>query len=297
MNLAIIQLLIGALAIGLSPIFAKWVVMTGDVSPIGAGFWRMGIGSLGFIFLILLPPGRKKGLAELKITLKSSLTPIVLAGILFACDLTAWHTSFEYTSVSSSTLLANLSSIFVPVCGLLFFHEKFKSKLVVGGVLGLIGAFGIAFFKNAVGRDGSHDSLILGEGLAFMTAFFYTAYMLIIKRIVGGGAARSIMLISSGVSAILLCLLANFLGQSIMPHANIAWVWIFALGLISQTMGQGLIAKALIVLPVSQSAIILLAAPTSSAVFGWVLLGEALTAPQLGSIGVTLLGIAIVARR
>ncbi len=297
MNRAIIQLLIGALAIGLSPIFAKWVVLTGNVSPIGAGFWRMGIGSLGFGLLILLPSDRQLGLAELRSTLKKSPLPIVLAGILFACDLTAWHTSFEYTSVSSSTLLANLSSIFVPVCGVLFFREKFKSKLAIGGVLALIGGFGIAFFRNAVGRDGSHDSLLLGEGLAFMTAFFYTAYMLIIKRIVGGGAPRSIMFISSGVSAIILCLLAIFLEQTIWPHANAAWVWIFALGLISQTMGQGLIAKALMVLPVSQSALILLAAPTSSAVFGWLLLGEALTAPQIGSIGITLLGIALVARR
>jgi drug/metabolite transporter (DMT)-like permease len=294
---AIIQLLIGALAIGLSPIFAKWVVATGGVSPIGAGFWRMGIGALGFGAWILLSSPRQNSIGDMWQTLRFGLAPIIVAGILFACDLTAWHTSFGHTSVSASTLIANLSSIFVPVCGVLFFKEKFKSRLAVGGLLALLGAVGIALFKSVGGRDQSHDSLILGEGLAFMTAFFYTGYMLVIKKLAGTFSSSSIMLISSGVSAILLCVLANFLGENILPLTNEGWLWIFALGLISQTMGQGLIASALSVLPVSQSALILLAAPTSSAVYGWVLLGESLSLVQIVCVGVTLLGIALVARR
>jgi drug/metabolite transporter (DMT)-like permease len=297
LNAAILQLLLGAVAIALAPIFAKLIVLTGSVSPIGAGFWRMAIGSLGFGVLILLRPDRKKSLAELRSLAKTSSLPISLAGILFACDLAAWHTSFEYTSVASSTLIGNTSAILVPLCGVLFFREVFKPNLAIGGVLAVAGVVGLVLLKTNAGRDASHDSLLLGEGLALITACLYTGYMLIIKRAVGSGTARTIMLISSAISALILCVLANSLDQAILPDAKIAWVWIFALGLICQMLGQGLVAKALTVLPVSQSALILVTAPASSAVFGWVILGETLSLSQIGCVGLSLLGITIVARR
>lgn len=295
--MAILQLLIGAVAIALAPIFAKFIGMTGHVSPIGAGFWRMAIGTLGFGMLILLPSDRKKALDELRFVAKTSSLPIILAGILFAGDLAAWHTSFEYTSVTSSTLIANTSSVLVPLCGVLFFREVFKRKLAIGGVMAMTGVVGLVLLRTNAGRDASHDSLLMGEGFAFMTAFLYTGYMLIIKKAVGNGTTRSIMLISSAVSAVILCVIANSLDQAIFPSTKGAWVWILALGLICQVMGQGLIAKALKVLPVSQSAILLVIAPTSTAIFGWVLLGETLTLSQIGCVGLSLLGITIVSLR
>lgn len=257
----------------------------------------MAIGTLGFGVLILLRPDRKKSLAELSSLAKTSSLPISLAGILFACDLAAWHTSFEYTSVASSTLIGNTSAILVPLCGVLFFREVFKANLALGGVMAMAGVVGLVLLRTNAGRDASHDSLLMGEGLALITACLYTGYMLIIKRAVGSGSARTIMLISSAISALILCVLANSLNQAILPAAKIAWVWIFALGLICQMLGQGLVAKALTVLPVSQSALILVTAPASTAIFGWVILGETLTLSQIACVGLSLLGITIVARR
>jgi drug/metabolite transporter (DMT)-like permease len=85
--------------------------------------------------------------------------------------------------------------------------------------------------------------------------------------------------------------------QQILPTNDSGWIWILGLGLISQVMGQGLIAKALALMPVGQSALLLLFAPVSTAVFSWLFIGEALPEGQFVSVMITLIGIAIVARR
>ena len=271
------------MAIGLAPIFVKFLMMSGGVGPVAAGFWRMSIGSLFFAATLFFSPDRSTTVSDIRKISVANLLPLVAAGVLFALDLSVWHTSFAYTSVASSTLIANLSSILVPLSGVVFFKERLKPKLIIGGAIAIVGVIGLTLFKVSGSRDSSQDSLILGEGLAFLTAFFYTGYMLVIKKMSGKFPSRLIMLVSTAISAAVLLVFALFHEGRLFPEVLSAWVWILAVGTISQGIGQGLIAKALSTLPVSQSALILLCAPTSSAVFGWLILGESLASAQIVS--------------
>jgi drug/metabolite transporter (DMT)-like permease len=288
------QLLIGAMAIGLAPIFVKFLTQDSGVSPIGAGFWRMAIGCAGFYVLNLFG-SKKSQVISGKFLDQRSILVLCLSGILFALDLSAWHTSFIYTSIASSTLIANLSSVFVPVCGIVFFREPLKRGIAGGGLIAIAGVIGLTLSRNNAARVHQEHSIVMGEGLAFLTAFFYTGYMLCIKSVTRKVHPGVAMMWSSFVSAVFLLGFCLVLGEGLFPKNESGWIWLCGVGLVSQVAGQGLIARAIAILPVSRSALMLLSAPASSAIFGWVFLGEFLTVQQILSILITLAGIAIVA--
>jgi drug/metabolite transporter (DMT)-like permease len=288
------QLLAGAMAIGLAPVFVKLLTTTAiGVGPVAAGFWRMAIGSAGFAALAFARSGKAMPAGSPRFN-KRFLWMVTLAGVLFALDLSAWHTSFKYTTVASSTLIANLSSVLVPVCGVVFFGEPLRRGMIGGGVLAIVGVAGLALGRsNGLGID-AQRSLVLGEGLAFLTAFFYTGYMLTIKSITRTVTPGVVMLWSSLFSAVVLFAVCLALGEAMIPADASGWIYLAGLGLVSQFAGQGLIARALVTLPVSRSALLLLSAPASSTVFGWLFLDERLTLVQILGVLLTLAGIAIV---
>ena len=297
---ATMYLLIGGSAIGLAPIFARLAVTQGGVGSIAAGFWRMCIGAIGFALLGFTQrakegrPAFAESIAEVwRIGRKAA----VIAGVMFACDLIAWHISFEYTSVANATLLANLSSLMVPLCGVLIFKEVFRKSLAAGGLFAIAGVACLVLFGNAPQGAATSEYKYLGDGLAFLTAFFYTGYMLSTKNLASRLNAGALMLVVSTISAVLLLMTSLYLQTPVLPTAQVGWIWILCLGGFSQIMGQGLVARALTRLPVSQSALMLLAAPVSSAVFGVLILGQNLEPGQMVGVVLTITGIAIIGTR
>lgn len=297
---AVIYLLIGGTSIGLAPIFTRLAVGQGGVGSIAAGFWRMCIGAIGFAVLGFLQNRKTVGKTfheSLKDVFDIGFKAAVIAGVMFALDLIAWHISFEYTSVANATLLANLSSFFVPICGILFFKEPFRKSLVAGGICATSGVICLVHFGVAPRDAAISDFKYLGDALAFLTAFFYTGYMLSTKHLAKRLNAGALMLVVSSLSAALLLGSSLILNSRVIPEAQIGWIWILCLGGVSQVMGQGFVAKALTVLPVSQSALMLLAAPVSSALFGVLILGQTLQPGQLLGVVFTIAGIGIVGSR
>lgn len=297
---ATMYLLIGGSAIGLAPIFARLVVTQGGVGSIAAGFWRMFIGAIGFALLGFFQR-KKDGQApfaeSVSEVLRIGRNAAVIAGVMFAFDLIAWHISFEYTSVANATLLANLSSLMVPLCGVLIFKETFRKSLAAGGLFAIAGVVCLVLFGAAPQGAAISEYKYLGDGLAFLTAFFYTGYMLSTKNLASRLNAGALMLVVSTISAVLLLLTSLLLKIPVLPTAPIGWVWILCIGGFSQIMGQGLVARALTRLPVSQSALMLLSAPVSSAVFGVLILDQTLKPGQLVGVVLTIIGIAIIGTR
>ena len=299
MRKASFKLLLGATAIGFAPIFAKLLTEHGGLGPVASGFWRMAIGSLGFMLLLILGDRHRKSSQDVYRLLRDAKVPVFLAGLLFAADLVAWHTSFLYTNVGVSSLIANLSAVFVPITGVLFFREKLRPSIVLGGALAFCGLLGLTSLKSNQASLAINESPTLsyvGECLALLTAFFYTGYIIAIKHVAKTFSSRAIMLVSSMISAVIIGLIAVGVDYPILPTSALGWLLVIGLGIVSQVIGQGLVASALSDLPVSQSAILLLWAPISSVVFGRVILGDIMNIGQLVSMAVTLIGIAIVVR-
>jgi drug/metabolite transporter (DMT)-like permease len=271
---AFLCLLAGGCAIAFAPI----LVRLADTGPVASAFWRVAIAA-PLLWLLAL---REKAPAN-ALPMQATL----LAGIFFALDLGVWHWSIVWTSVANSTLLANLAPIFVTLAGWLLWKQKVTRLFLVGMVTAIAGMFilvGPNFFAGG--------TRLAGDALGALTGAFYAGYMLAIKvaRDEGVTTAR-IMAWSTTITAIALLPFALLSPQPFWPASMEGWLVVIGLALLTQILGQGLIAYAFAALPASLSSVSLLIQPVMAALFAWFLFGEAIGFAQLAGGAVVLAGI------
>jgi drug/metabolite transporter (DMT)-like permease len=133
---------------------------------------------------------------------------------------------------------------------------------------------------------------LLGDALGALTGAFYAGYMLAIKaaRDARISTAR-LMAWSTTITAIALLPVALLSPQPFMPGSAVAWLPLLGLAVVSQSLGQGLIAYAFAHLPASLSSVSLLIQPVVAALAAWAIFGEAVGAAQLLGGAIVLTGI------
>jgi drug/metabolite transporter (DMT)-like permease len=274
-------LLLGAVAIGSSAI---WVRLA-ETGPVATAFWRVTL-AVPFLALWALSERRRSGSQPMV-----NARGLVAAGGLFAGDLAFWHLSILLTSVAAATLLANLAPIFVTLAGWLWFKESVSRKFVFGLVVALVG---VALLISA--DFGGSPSALLGDAFGIVTALFYAAYLLQIKRLRSQMSTARIMVASSVVTALILLPVALALGETMTPGSLRGWGIVLGLALVSHVAGQSLIAYAFAHLPASLGSVSLLVQPVCAALFAWMLLGESIGPLQITGGVAALLGIRIAQR-
>ena len=281
-TLAFLCLLGGGCAIAFAPIFVRLA----DTGPVASAFWRTTLAAPLLWLWVWRFPDDTTGQAPI------SRKAMAGAGLFFALDLGFWHWSIVWTSVANSTLLANLAPIFVTLAGWLFFRTRVTRTFLIGMVTAIAGMFILVGPNFSVG-----GTRLLGDALGALTAVFYAGYMLSIKalRDKGTGTAR-IMAWSTTITAITLLPFAFFSPQPMLPMGAQGWLVLLGLAIVSQILGQGLIAYAFAHLSASLSSVSLLIQPVMAAMFAWVLFGEALGPPQFIGGAVVLAGIWLARR-
>jgi drug/metabolite transporter (DMT)-like permease len=277
--------LLGATCIAFSGIFYRWAEVTPSTGTVFRALF--GLPLLGLV--AWLEHRRYGGLPTRTVRLA------LLAGVLFAGDLTFWHHAIAYVGVGLATVLANLQVIIVGVVAWLAFGERPSRNTFVALPIVLLG---VALISGAIGGRAFGADPGLGVVLGLACALCYAGYLLIIRR--GGRDLRrpagpvAIATVSTAAVAALVGVIVGDLDPTPAP-ASLAWLAI--LGLTSQSLGYLLISLSLSRLPAVLTSIILLAQPVMTVVLGIVLLHEAPTANQLlgvvlviGGIGVATLG-------
>jgi drug/metabolite transporter (DMT)-like permease len=282
---ALVALLAGALLIALAPIFVR----LSETGPTATGFWRLALAAPVLIGWDLLCRKRTAP-AQRQASRRPYLGLLVAAGLCFAGDLAAWHTSIELTSVANATLLANAAPIFVAAAAWAWLGERPTLPFLAGLIMAIAGGFLLARASAGV----THSRLA-GDALGLLTAVFYAGYLLVVKMLRTQQATSTVMAGSSLVGALALLPLALALGDTMLPATAKGWVLLIALALLSQVCGQGLIAWALGHLSASFSALGLLTQTAAAAVLAWILFGESFTVLQ--SIGIILVAVGLVVAR
>ena len=289
---AFLCLLGGGCAIAFAPI----LVRLSDVGPVASAFWRCALAApLLWIWVLararspslLLDRGRAPSGGE------GHFGPLLLAGLFFAADLGVWHFSILFTSVANSTLLANLAPIFVTLAGWLLWRQKVTHTFLFGMFLAIAGMFVLVGPNFATG-----GTRLAGDALGALTGAFYAGYMLAVKfaRDAGASTAR-LMAWSTTITAIVLLPVALAFPHPFLPPAGWespfprGWAILIALALVTQILGQGLIAYAFAHLPASLSSVSLLIQPVMAALFAWILFGEAIGPAQFVGGAIVLAGI------
>jgi len=197
-----------------------------------------------------------------------------------------------WTSVANSTLLANLAPIFVTLAGWLLWRRRVTGVFLIGMVVAIAGMFVLVGPNFSVG-----GKRLMGDALGALTAVFYAGYMLAIKVARDDGAATvRLMAWSTSITAVALLPVALLSPQPFMPASAQGWLVVVGLALVTQILGQGLIAYAFAHLPASLSSVSLLIQPVVAAFVAWRLFGEAVGAQQFIGGAVVLAGIWLARR-
>ena len=256
-----------------------------DTGPVASAFWRLALAApLLWLWVGAQKPASVRGA-------DSTLRVALLAGLFFAADLGVWHWSIVYTTVANATLLTNLAPIFVTLGGWLLFRQRVSMLFVLAMITALGGAALLAGANFSLG-----GTRLLGDALAVLTALFYASYLLAIKRARAASSTAALMALSTSVSAVVLLPVALLSPQPMLPADTHGWMVLIALALVTQVLGQGLIAYALAHLSATLSSVSLLIQPLVATALAWWLFAEALGGWQLFGAALVLAGI-FIARR
>lgn len=259
---ALIALIVGALAIGFSPIFVK----LSHVDPTATAFWRV---ALSLPFFMLWAARKKDGRDQEKLKNLKDYKWLIFGGFLFAVDLAFWHWSLQHTLVANASLLSNLTPIVVAIGSVYFFKDVLKGKFWLGLLLAFSGAALLA-------GGGIGEGRLFGDTLALITAFFYGSYLLAVVWLRKFFKTATVMLWTGVFSALFLIPISLTTETLFIPQTLDAWLVVLGLAFICQFLGQGLIAYALAHLAAAFGAITLLLQPVVATIAAWYIFGEIL---------------------
>jgi drug/metabolite transporter (DMT)-like permease len=268
---AFLCLLAGGCCIAFAPIFVRM----SETGPVASAFWRCALAApLLWIWALretptVLAEGRGNGRW-------GPWPALILAGLFFAGDLGVWHFSILYTSVATSTVLANLAPIFVTLSGWVLWRTQVTRTFLLGMGAAIVGMFVLVGPEfNQGGRP------LLGDALGALTGAFYGGYMVAVKVLRDANASTArVMAWSTTITALVLLPIALAFPQPFLPQGTAGWMVLIGLALVTQIVGQGIIAYAFAHLPASISSVSLLIQPVMASLYAWVLFREAVGPAQ-----------------
>lgn len=275
--LAFAALVVGAFAMGASPIFVRLA----DVGPFASAFWRCAL-ALPFLALwAFLEPKEARQMF-------SSDRAVVLSGLFFAGDLFFWHLAILATTVANATFLATMAPVWVAFGAWLVFRERISKADFSGLALCLLGGAAL------IGQSYSFaPERLFGDGYALVTSVFFGLYMLAVSNArtrlkIGAG---SLAFMSAAITSACMLTVALLLETDFLPRSREGWLTLFSLAIVSQVLGQGLLAVALGRLPATFSSLVIFLEAVGAAALGWLVLSEKLGPLQALGGALILLGI------
>jgi drug/metabolite transporter (DMT)-like permease len=267
MPIAFLALVAGAMAMGISPIFVRFA----EVGPFTSAFWRVAL-ALPALWLWSALEKQPEGAPATS----GARFSVLMAGLLFAGDLTFWHLAIMNTSVANATFLATLAPVWVVLGSGLFLGERVETKVFFGLALCLIGAAALIGDTWSV-KPGQLD----GDLYGMATSFFFGAYFLAVRRARRHYGTGRLIFLSTLVTAAVMLAEAIVMENMFWPETLAGVSALVAMALISHSGGQGLLAYALGHLPAAFSSLVIFLEAIAAAGFGWLILGEAVGTVQL----------------
>src|SRR5947209_4259633 len=277
--MAFLALLLGATAMGVSPVFVRLA----DVGPFASAFWRVTL-ALPALYL-WMRAAERGGRAT-----RSFSQPVILAGIAFAGDLLFWHSAILRTSVANATFFATTAPIWVIAFGWMLFGEKAGRATLVGLTLCLIGGAALLAQSLRLRPEGA-----LGDAFGIATGVFFGLYFLAVEAARRGTSAARVTFEASLVTSAALLVVAVVAEGRLAPSSLAGALALMGMAWVSHAGGQGLLSVALGRLPATFSSLVIFLEAVAAALFALLLLGEPIS-PIQGFGGLLIMAGIYVAR-
>lgn len=267
--LAMIAVVLGAVAMGVSPVFVR----EAEVGPFASAFWRATT-ALPVLIIWAYFETRRAG-----VSLMSKLKFdrfVVLGGVFFAGDLIFWHLSIWKTSIANATLLACLAPVWVALLSGSVIGEKVSRDGLIGIGFCLLGAAFLIGASYAVEPEN-----LIGDIYGLITSLFFGLYFLVVRVSRRSHSAGALTFMNATITAAVLFAVALYFQQGFIPQSLNGVAAILALGWISHAGGQGLLTLALGALSAAFSSLVIFIEALVAAIFGWLIYSEAMTPMQI----------------
>ncbi|MGK7905517.1 MAG: DMT family transporter [Hormoscilla sp.] len=225
-------------------------------------------------------------LVPLKDYTTRDLVLLIGAGVMFWACLISWAWSLTQTGVANSTILHNLTPLFITLGAWALFGQKFDKRFLIGLLIAMVGAIGLGLDDLQVGADN-----FVGDLEAFGSALFSAGNLMIIEKLRDKFTAPTIIMWCCGVGAVLCLPIMLIAEDHIFPISALGWLWAIGMAFICQIVGQGLQAYSLKRLSSGLVGIFLLLDPVFAALTAWVVFSESLSLFNWAAFGVVLAGI------
>ncbi|NBJ12171.1 DMT family transporter [Microvirga arsenatis] len=284
---AFAALCLGAVAMGISPIFVRFASadMGGapaDVGPFASAFWRVAL-CLPLLYAWMRIEERRAPAGTPRVQFSKAS---ILGGIVFAGDLFFWHLAILRTTVANATFFATLAPLFVVLTVWLVLRQRVSRGTFLGLALCLLG--GAALIGQSLQAD---PARIAGDLYGIATAFFFGMYFLAASRARKTAGAARVTFEAGLITSAILLVVAVLFDTRVIPQTGRGIAALLAMSYVSHAGGQGLLAIALGRLPPVFSSLVIFLEAIAAAVFGWAVLGEELTPVQALGGALILFGI------
>jgi drug/metabolite transporter (DMT)-like permease len=284
---AILKLLVALGAVSCAPIFIRFseTELSADATVFNRLFIFFLVFGLGQLISSRLQPADSDAAAPVAPTQQQWFL-LVAVGAISITSLVLWAISLIYTTVAKSMLLNNLTPLFTSLGAFLFWGQRFDRRFLLGMAIALSGALYLGF-EDLTGQEG----LLVGDIYATLSAVFLGIYFLLVEQLRSRFSATTILLWRCAVGSSLLLPLVLLQGKQLFPTTPTACLAVLGLGIVSEGMGQRLLADSMAELSSSFVSLFLLLEPVVSALLAWVIFGEALGKSTWIGFAVVLVGI------
>jgi drug/metabolite transporter (DMT)-like permease len=214
----------------------------------------------------------------------------IAAGIFLGLDLAMWHTSIVLTSVAMATLLVNTTPLYVGLWAALVERVRFQPHFLLGALLALAGTVLLLGLPHGSASD------VRGAALALVAALCYAGYLLLMRAARHGTGTVPLLFLTSASATATLGVAAALRGDAFAGFPASSWGSMLGAAVLSQLGGQMGVIWSLRYLPATVTSVALLAQPVGTALLGWWLLGESITALETLGGAVVLAGISLASR-
>ena len=278
---------IGLLAISFGAIFARFAQ--------GYGLPSLAVATLrlGLAALIVTPLAWWQSRHSLRTLTRSQLMLAAGAGFFLALHFATWISSLEYTSVASSTALVTTNPIWIGLASFLLFGER-PSRLTLTGIAVSLTGSALIFWSDSQSSAGGSNAL-LGNGLALLGSWCFSAYLLVGRRLRVGVPLPAYIWLAYGAAALFLLLSCRVASVPLVGYGVEAYLAGLALALVPQLLGHTSYNWSLRYVSPTFVAVVTLGEPVGSALLAWLIFGESFAPLQAAGFVLLLAGIYLAA--
>lgn len=270
-------LLVGGIIMGFSPVFVR----EAEVGAFASAFWRV-LFAIPVLYLWAIWEAKRKN-QTLKLRFSK---PAILAGLMFAGDLSFWHLSILNTTMANATFLTGLAPVWVILLSNLMLKEKPPKNAFFGILICLVG---MGLLINASFRI--EPERLIGDLYGIITSLFLALYVIAIRSGTRNTSNSSLFFVSTIVTTIALLVVVLLVGQNLIPATQKGWASLITLGVLTHAGGQGLLTIAIAALTAAFSSLVIFIEAVTAALSGWLLFDEHMDFLQLAGCALILIGI------